>query len=443
MVEVKPHTDRTAAGLLEIAQKRMVEQYPFHAGFIAAWLPQATTTIDTIGVTVRNGTILLLFNPAFILSCSIPQLRGVLLHEVHHLLFGHVFIDPAQFSNAHALVIAEEVTANEWIREPLPEGGIFLAQFPQLPPNEDTYTRYQRLAIDTTGTSVGARLHKKPPAVNQKRQGLVPNSSALGLKTTPDEQKNKHSQTLDDHSIWEEARQSSPLARMAVQVLVREVAQSLTAAQRQRVVPAIQQQIEKVCQGNASGALFSPVANELTGQLNWRQLLRRYVRDAVEVRPVFNRPSRRFPALVGIVPGSQRQPQRATVMAVIDTSGSLPDALLESISAELHRMAAHHRVTVVECDSAVHKMYQYQDRIQGFTGRGGTDLRPPFHKALLAKIQPDVIVYFTDGHGEAPGYPPPFPVIWAITPDGQKPAPWGRTLRLPTTEFEHELTGKI
>src|SRR5262249_6759735 len=131
------------------AQQRMLRAYPFYARFVAAWRCQATTRVATMGVTVEHGTIVLYYHPAFVVACTYPELVGVLLHETHHLLFEHLFLDPAQFPDAQALLIAEEVTANEWIHEPLPGTPILLAHFPQLPANEDTLTRYKRLAATT------------------------------------------------------------------------------------------------------------------------------------------------------------------------------------------------------------------------------------------------------------------------------------------------------
>ena len=59
------------------------------------------------------------------------------------------------------------------------------------------------------------------------------------------------------------------------------------------------------------------------------------------------RPPRRFPELVGIMPGSTRAPGLPRVMAVIDTSGSIAGHLLAQIARELAWMAASHEVVIV------------------------------------------------------------------------------------------------
>ena len=62
---------------------------------------------------------------------------------------------------------------------------------------------------------------------------------------------------------------------------------------------------------------------------------------------------------------------------------------------------------------------------------GGTDFRPPFvYVAKHPEIEPSCFIYITDGYGPAPDNPPLYPVLWILTGDGEKPAPWGRELRL-------------
>jgi predicted metal-dependent peptidase len=149
----------------------------------------------------------------------------------------------------------------------------------------------------------------------------------------------------------------------------------------------------------------------------------------LRVRPTFTRPARRFPDLVGVVPGRQRRADRPKVLAVIDSSASITAALLAQVNAELARLARHFAVTVVECDAAVQRAYRYRP-VTAVCGRGGTDLRPPLERDFLRRHRPDLVVYFTDGCGPAPRRPPGPPVVWCLTPNGRPPAPWGRVIRM-------------
>jgi hypothetical protein len=194
---------------------------------------------------------------------------------------------------------------------------------------------------------------------------------------------------------------------------------------------AIQHRLRTLCHGDTSGSSHEGVSHTGKGRLDWHRLLRRYVRDATEPQPVFTRPPRRFPALVGIIPGHLHRPIRPTVMVVIDTSASLSPDMLAMIAAELDHLARSHTVMVVECDAVVHAVYRYRGRLDKVHGRGGTDLRPPFAPAILRRVHPDVVVYFTDGYGPAPQVAPAMPVIWCLTPGSVTPVSWGRVVQLP------------
>jgi predicted metal-dependent peptidase len=85
---------------------------------------------------------------------------------------------------------------------------------------------------------------------------------------------------------------------------------------------------------------------------------------------------------------------------------------------------------VVECDTKVQKVYRYRRRLQQVRGRGGTDFRPPLERAFLAKLRAELVIYFTDGDGEAPSKPPSCPLIWCLTEGGESPAAWGQVVRM-------------
>ena len=74
-------------------------------------------------------------------------------------------------------------------------------------------------------------------------------------------------------------------------------------------------------------------------------------------------------------------------MAVIDTSASITPDLLEMINGELIRLAHEHRVTVVECDAEIQRVYPFK-AIRNVQGRGGTDLRPPLCRPSSASTTP-------------------------------------------------------
>src|SRR5947207_2867830 len=94
------HTARQRAeGKLSIAAVRLAGRYPFHVKVLEQFKVTAMPGVGTLGVTVRGGELLLLYNPDFVLSTPAPELAGVLLHEVHHVVLGHLTADPTHFDD--------------------------------------------------------------------------------------------------------------------------------------------------------------------------------------------------------------------------------------------------------------------------------------------------------------------------------------------------------
>jgi predicted metal-dependent peptidase len=379
---------RQAEGRIRLARARMAAKYPFHLALLGRMRVQDRppgSGVDTMAVAVEGEEVVLFHNPEWVLSITVPQLVGVLLHEVHHVVFGHLTMSAEDHPNQAALTVAQEVTANEFIHEPLPGNPVLLADYPALPPRESTAERYRRL------------------------EKIIPPDRAVV--------------TIDCHGLW--AGQDAGRAGEAVR---RALEDAVALAGPGQVPGELRDQLQGHGIGNTQG-LGTEVVARGRGRADWRQLLRRYVGQVLEVRPVYTRPPRRFPDLVGILPGQGRQAARPKVMAAIDTSGSITARMLSQVDGELGRMARSYQVLVVECDCAVRRVYPYRP-LEAVLGRGGTDLRPPLRRQFLREHRPDLVLFFTDGFGPAPERSPGIPVVWCLLPGGVRPAPWGRHIRI-------------
>ncbi len=379
-----------ATGRVKLAIARLADAYPLHAGILAQWRLIEDAGQETMCVGMRGGRLHLKYSPAFVGELTIDELTGVVHHEANHVLFGHVLHGAEPGENRRARIIAEETVCNEWIAEPLPGQPILLSDFTDLPANEDTDTRYDRLV---------------------QRASLPDRAS------------------LDDHGSWAEITDDPILGDFAVSMAVGSAWDKLTDDQKKKVDRVTVEQASKLCGSGTMNAGSSALAGG-RASVPWQTVLRRYAGSVLAVRPVYGRPPRRFPHLVGVLPGRARQPDKPRIMAAIDTSASLSDRNLADISAELARLARMAVVTVVECDTEIRAVYRYTKPITGVRGRGGTDLKPPFAPAFLRQHKPDLVLYFTDGYGEAPAQPPRMPVVWVLTASGKMPVKWGRKVQM-------------
>jgi predicted metal-dependent peptidase len=337
-----------------------------------------------MGIGYSRSKLILVFNPDFVERITLEELSAVLCHEVNHVIMGHCEHKGTPEENRKARIIAEEVSVNEWVAGPLPGQPILLADYPSLPSNEDTETRYTRL-----------------------------------LSILPPER-----EAIDDHSLWDNIQSSGILASEEIRTTIAQAWAKLTPDQKKKIkLPDNALQIlQKAVQSSASSLSSG------TARVPWRQVLRRYVGRFLSYRPVYNRPNRRFPDLVGINPARGRKSSSLHVVAVLDTSGSITDRILGDFVAELRIISKKNKVTVVEADDEVRAVYRFTGTITSVSGRGGTDFRPAFEVA--APMKPDLLVYFTDGAGKAPITPPKFPVIWLLVDGGQHPCNWGRAVRI-------------
>jgi predicted metal-dependent peptidase len=387
-IEQEAEEIRRAEGKIHLAKDRLLGRYRFHAALLDRMRVTADPTIGTMAVTVKGEDLVLLHSPPFVLEISIDELGGVLLHELNHVLFGHLTMDKNDYPDAHALTIAQEVTVNEWIQEPLPLCPVTLKSFPGLPPRESTSERYRRLEDKT--------------------------------------KKSNQPLTLDNHEAWAKIKDKSQ-----AEAIVKEVIEDTVATVPAEQIPGELRALLKI--GNRGGNETKIVGRREGAKVDWRQLLHRFVGRVLEVRPNYCRPPRRFPMLVGVLPGWARQAVKAKIMAVIDTSASISEQNLSQIHAEIRRLAKRHSVLIVECDAAVQRTYEYRQTLKVVSGRGGTDLRPPLARKFLRRHRPDLILYFTDGLGPAPERPPPVAVIWCLLGgelETRTPASWGRVVRV-------------
>lgn len=405
---------KLARGEIMLGIRRMAGRYPFHAKTLEQFRLECRPEIPTMGVSFSGGNLRLSFNPGFVCEVSADELLGVLLHEVHHVVFGHVLTNSNDDRDPWARVVAEEITVNEFVTEPLPGAPITLAMFPDFPVMESTGARYQRLIE-------WSERFEWLDYWEWKSRGMLD-------EATRDMCGGPAACVVDDHSGWGDCDQPGiGSARTALKSLLHDVQIAVGAnCVPDYLFPALRRLGVQI--GSKAGCGTLTLDGTETGHLNWRALLRRFVGRHAGATAVadFRRRPRRVPDLIGVIPGRRRS-GRLHVLAAVDTSASVSKQNLEAINGELARLSWNCRVTIVECDAAIQRAYRYR-KIQSVSGRGGTDFRPVFDQSFLSEHRPEIVVYFTDGFGPAPVQPPPLPVMWCLAPHGRRPAGWGEAV---------------
>lgn len=189
-------------------------------------------------------------------------------------------------------------------------------------------------------------------------------------------------------------------------------------------------------QGAMSAGLARAVNKHLKPQIDWATQLRTEIRHnlATVGRNHYRMipPNRRYIWQDIYLPSMYDNTLKMAV--AVDTSGSMSDmdlsiayteinAIRKTMNAQCYVMASDADIA----DGAARWVNTYED-LPPFVGGGGTDFIPVFNHVEEQRIQPDLLVYFTDTYGAFPDNPPDFPVIWVVHGDGT--VPWGKMIRV-------------
>jgi predicted metal-dependent peptidase len=385
--------------------RAFLEAYPYYAHVLDQLTPVHDPSVPLMGlslhpVTGKGARYYLHVNVNEVLKE--PQyLRGLLLHEVHHLVLGHL-AHPKFFGLAHKdlLQIAQETCANEYIGEPLPSP-ILQQHFESFGfrAGQSTLDRYELLC---TARAEG----REPKLARDTRQS-------------------------DEHA-WREQAAPTPSGL--------EETRQLLSRTRDEAAQAPDKRKEASQRGKLAGRTpdqLLAMLGALTGPpqtfVPWREALRMFAAETRAPAHTWSRPARRFPGRIGEIPGRayQRRPSlRPTLLIAIDTSLSMDEDDLAEVARQLVPMNEHARLWVVECDTEITRSYPFSGALRDVKGRGGTDLRPVFEPAFLRAHSVDGVVYFTDGKGPTPEHSPHVPVLFVLTRPDVFQCPWGRRVAL-------------
>jgi predicted metal-dependent peptidase len=221
-----------------------------------------------------------------------------------------------------------------------------------------------------------------------------------------------------------------------------------SAAEFEALRDAFRYEVEKASLGvgRESGNSSSEIAASRAAVLPWRHELARFLCEPIDRGWSFARPNRkhlwRGIFLPGMVPV-----EGGRFVVAIDTSGSMSDAVLSQVLAEIDmlRRSVACELVIVQFDATIQKVVECStfagpvesgwsiDEMRCY-GRGGTDLRLPFQWTEEARREGravSALIVCTDGYGPLPTEQPDgLPVLFMLTPHHAAPS-FGRHLVLP------------
>jgi len=403
-----PPAKRVRKALVELSDDR-----PFY-GRVAMQLTVEDASdradVPTAGVTA-DGTFFV--DPAFVDDLSAGQLRGLVAHEVLHLVLD--FSERRLDRDMQRWNTAQDAVINHYLVEDgfaLPEGVV----------PEDGSVDIGEHTVEAIGTKTSESIYDELTDVRESLDGLDgPNRMASRVDATDGGDATPAAQNpggfdihLDDLDMATDG-DGPDWDRIAV-----------AAAQAARR--------EAHHRGTDPGAIVERVRRTHSEQVGWRTLLREEVTGRLPAEYTWERPADKSRPAGTYLPSTESR--RLDAVVALDTSASMGTEQVATALGELRSLAREFDdldVTLLQHDAVVHRV---DDDWQGgqpeleIEGRGGTSHVPVFDWLGEHSPETDLLIAVTDGRTELPDPPLPCAVVWLLVGTDVETQAVGRAVRV-------------
>ena len=360
------------------AKSLLILDHPF---FGTACTKRPIIYTDTVPTAAMSATGQMYMNVDFCAPLSVRQLMFLLAHEAMHYMLAH------GLRRGHRDPQAWNVAADKVINDTLIDAGV--GDF-----------------IDGGGTLDGAREMAAESLYDENDDGDGEGPGGLGNDIG--DPTDADGQPLDDATI----HQLEAEAKI-------DAIQSAKAAKAVGKLPA---SIERI---------IEELVNVTTP---WYDILERFMAGKIKDGYSWNRPNRRFIARNIYIPGTDYVPKMGPVVIGVDTSGSIGPDEIAMFNGHINRIidtCNPEVVHVVYCDYDVAGVDEYTPQDFPVTiqckGGGGTSFKPVFDWIDNNAIEPECVVYLTDGYGDQSEFTTNHETVWLTT--GTEAFDWGHVIK--------------
>ncbi len=360
------------------AKSLLILDHPF---FGTACTKRPIIYTDTVPTAAMSATGQMYMNVDFCAPLSVRQLMFLLAHEAMHYMLAH------GLRRGHRDPKAWNVAADKVINDTLIDAGV--GDF-----------------IDGGITLDGAREMAAESLYDENDDGGGEGPGGLGNDIG--DPTDADGQPLDDATI----HQLEAEAKI-------DAIQSAKAAKAVGKLPAsIERMVEELV--NVS----TP----------WYDILERFMAGKIKDGYSWNRPNRRFIARNIYIPGTDYVPKMGPIVIGVDTSGSIGPDEIAMFNGHINRIidtCNPEVVHVVYCDYDVAGVDEYTPEDFPVTiqckGGGGTSFKPVFDWIDNNAIDPECVVYLTDGYGDQSEFTTNHETVWLTT--GTEAFDWGHVIK--------------
>ena len=335
---------------LNMHTHRLLHDEPFFAALSRRIDKRASTSVPTAGVRVTDdGRYEMVYNPDFmermIEECgkvrenrdnAFRWVRGILMHEFYHLIYGHVTTRLPEEGMSKLWNIATDLAINTHIPNELPPLACVpgVGPFAELEPMLSADVYFKLLKKDQEEKDESNDENEGSSGDNDGEEGEG-SSGSMG-----------DAEPMDDHSGWGEAEGEDAATNQQIA--------------EERLKDMVKKAVEEANSrgwGSVSGEMRKEIMESIATKVDWKKVLRSFVKASQKSsrRSTVKRINRRFP----YIHAGKRSDRVARVAISIDQSGSVSDSMLQAVFSELESLAKYAEFVVVPFDTEVNEDLVY------------------------------------------------------------------------------------
>lgn len=340
----------------------LMDDCPFWAYLILKLRFKVDNTFNTIYVDAKGNVG---YNEKWICSLNDSEIKGVLVHEICHIVFGHLL--RAEHRNFNVWCISVDVAVNNLISINNEYRHIFSLPSCGFIPKDNQIL-------------IGKILLKD---INKKSAEQLYDELNIPNKGIPKQK------GFDTHKLGEGVSEKE----------AREIEEKWKEAVIEAVVRA--KQIGKEPKG-----MDRLIGNILEPKIDWKTKILRFITNTLPYDFSYSKPNRKALSQGIYLPGVVKE--NVEIVVSIDTSGSIDDKLISAFASEVIGMCKAHnniKITVLVHDSEVHEVIDVNN-VNDFLskckmkGGGGTS-----HKCVIDYINKNnpacrLYISITDGYSD-------------------------------------------
>lgn len=334
--------------MIEAATISLLRENAFLGNIVVSLNTVITDKVPTAGVSITNK-VNLYINPGFWGKLERCEQVAVLKHECYHLLLQHITRGK---NKMHSLFnMACDYAINEYIDN--------LPASPEFKP----------LLVED--------LQKEFPNVERYKHAEYYYDL---LKEANKDLIDKLNKMLDDHSTWKEGEGGAEVNPTVAEAILKDL-------------------VRRAAQGKNAGNLSQHdkrLVDDLLGssKVNWKNTLNYFINRTIKDKKENTR--KRLNRRLGILAQGRKKSDVLRLHVGIDTSGSIDKEAADLFFSEINKIySITKEVTVMECDTHVHRTYPYTGKPpKDCTGGGGTNYQPMLEQAK--KDGADALIIFGD-----------------------------------------------